>query len=199
MALQRQGLSGAPVSQGSQTVNLWDATHSVGDPVACGVIGNATRWFRFRPKFGGQTKLTTTGSEIATVIGVFTNRYNLTWVVCTAAAPGDPTNAVAWFKAVRGVDYLVMVDGVGGARGRVQFNWEEVSEEGGFLTETAWLDGRFYFRRAVVPGAYEVEVSGELGGWQEVLRTNVTSGLLQYHDPQLPNVPARFFRFGPTK
>jgi hypothetical protein len=188
---------------GSQWTDTRRSTRSQEDPRVCDVATTATRWFRLRFELPpGNTKaleLNTAGSEIAAMIAVFTNRAALTLVGCDVAAPPAKTPAKVSWVPQRGVDYLVLVDGVRGARGLIQLN-RVLEPEANPLkpTEFGLRTGRMVIRMYPLPGVYDWQVGPGLESMQTVFRTNLTVGDFQFEDPDPPVAPSRIYELKPV-
>jgi hypothetical protein len=99
----------------------------VWEPTPCGVIGGASVWYGFRAADPGTFVFDTQGSTFDTTLTVFRKvrlrNLSRNEVACnTDAQPGAKWSRVS-FEAQRGSNYWVVVDGVGGSKGRLQLNW----------------------------------------------------------------------------
>jgi hypothetical protein len=199
-----RGLAAAPPPSvgipGSHWTDNSGSTRSPDDPTVCDVLTSATRWFRLRFNLPpGNTEpitLTTEGSEIATLLAVFTNRLDLTLIACDTAAPPERPSAAVQFVPVRDVDYLVLVDGINGATGGIQLNWAAEALTPPLVTTR---EGRFYLETRVTPGLYTWQTATAVEGpWQTLFETNLTTGEFLFHDPQIASEAARFYRLTPV-
>ncbi len=187
---------------GGQWTDNSGSTRSSGDPLVCDVATSATRWFRLRLKVPAVNafELHTEGSEIPAFLAVFTNRTALTLVGCDAAAlPGKPVAKVI-FPARSGVDYLVLVDGVDGAQGRIKLNW--VLEEEPIPvrpSEFAFDAGRLVIRMYPLPGAYDWQRGDAVDSMRTMFRTNLTEGDFRFMDPDPATAAARFYWLKPVR
>lgn len=184
---------------GEQWTDNGGSTRGPRDPVACGFAGSSTRWFRIRFRVPGgrptPVRLAATGVGVAPVMAVFTNRFDLRLLGCDAAAPPAKPEAEAWILAQRDEDYLVMLDGVDGAQGPIALNWQ--GDETVAPPTTALVQDRLFIQLIVPSGTYTLDQGTSLAPWVNLLRTNVTRGVFQYHDPDPAVDPARFFRLVP--
>lgn len=185
---------------GSQWTDNTSSTRSLDDPATCQATTSASRWFRLRFNVPGTVttpvKITSSGSEIATLVAVFTNRFLPTLLACDVAVPTNHPFAEVQIQARRNVDYLVLVDGLHGARGRIQLNWEGEELPG----PTFGVDnGHFATEIRVVPGVYDWEQTLTVGGWQGLFRTNVESGIFRFADPNPATGTAAFYRLNPVR
>lgn len=202
-------LSRRPLSAGGVGVGLpggqWtdnsESTRSPDDPVVCDVATSATRWFRLRLNVPAVDPfvLHTEGSEIPAFLAVFTNRTALTLLACDAAAMPTKPAAKVTFAARSGVDYLVLVDGVDGATGRIRLNWVLEEEPVPIQRpELKFEGGRFSIRMFPLPGTYDWQIGGAVSSFATLFRTNLTSGDFRYIDPDPPSAAAKFFRLRPA-
>jgi hypothetical protein len=100
------------------------------------------------------------------------------------------------FLAVAGVDYLAMVAS-GGGSGKVLLKWrgEQVEVTVGEPETASMPDNRFRIIWPGLPaGNYELRITGDLAQWRRVFETNVTSGVIEYVDPEPPQSQARFYQ-----
>ncbi|MGE4181715.1 MAG: immunoglobulin domain-containing protein [Limisphaerales bacterium] len=187
---------------GGQWTDNSRSTRSVGDPLVCDVATSATRWFllRLRVPAVNALELHTEGSEIPALLAVFTNRTALTLVGCDAAAlPGKPTAKVT-FPARSGVDYLVLVDGVDGAQGRIKLNWV-LEEEAPPVRppELSFDAGRLVILMHPLPGQYDWLMGDALDTMRTMFRTNLSAGEFRFADPDPATAPSRFFQLKPVR
>lgn len=194
------GVAAQSASGGWLWVDNTGSSSSPTDPVACNFIGRSTRWFRWRAPYSGWgIEINTEGSEIPATVAVFTNRFNLTSLGCSAAVPGHTPFAkvtLAWVE--KGTDYLVMVDGVAGAKGRIKVSWRNLVDDP-WPVEIGITNGHFFFRRFAGPGWYRLDSTETTGlkPWGNLLISNVTSGVFQFIDPDPASRTMRTFRLNP--
>jgi hypothetical protein len=97
------------------------------EPNHCGVLGGASVWYDFQAEDAGTLAIDTVGSRFDTVLAVYrrTNLVNLVAnnVDCDDNSAPDGVRSRVVFETGAGARYWVVVDGVGGARGRVKLNW----------------------------------------------------------------------------
>jgi hypothetical protein len=94
----------------------------------CKVLGGASRDLLITAPTNGTMVIDTLGSQIDTVLSVFTGdpalgAIGLTNVACDDNGAGDGSNSLVRFPVVQGVGYVVHVDGVKGETGVVHINW----------------------------------------------------------------------------
>ena len=133
------------------------------------------------------------------MLAVFTNRLALTLVGCDAAVPPSKLAArVAWVPQPN-VDYLVLVDGVRGARGRIQLNREVVALSESETpkprsTEIGFDSGRMVIRMFPLPGVYDWQVGTGLESMQTLFRTNLTVDKFEFTDPEPATAASRIYQ-----
>jgi hypothetical protein len=197
---QAHALAGAPsVNQGSGS--QWSRTTEVPIPAVilegCDVVGTQGRWFYFVAPGTGSMDFNTVGSEVRTVLAVFTNRFSLKLVDCAVQLEGQSATRLS-LRVTQGHEYFFLVASADGRSGSLQFN-NDRDEERLAHWETRVLQGRFFFWGAVPPGQYQIDErwSHEPSErWQ--VRTNVPcAGRLEFLDSQEANESARFYRVVP--
>lgn len=124
--------SGDGVSRGysgSQVFNTVYAGRDPSEPVHCGRGTGASYWFAYVPPAAGNLSVDTVGSSFDTVLAVYT--YDLPYlgyaslrnVECDDNSGPDGTSSRLRFAAQSDRPYLVVVDGVNGAKGRARLNY----------------------------------------------------------------------------
>jgi len=188
---------------GSQWTDTRRSSRSADDPKICGAATTGSRWFRLRFALPAGNKLplelNTEDSEIPAMLAVFTNRLALTLVGCDTAAPPSKLAArVAWVPQPN-VDYLVLVDGVRGSRGRIQLNREVVALSESETprpkpTEIGFDAGRMVIRMFPLPGLYDWQVGAGLESMQTLFRTNLTVDKFEFMDPEPATAASRIYQ-----
>ncbi len=112
------------VSAGSLAFNTLGSFARTNEPILCGGVGGASRWFRFRFQSAGEVVMATTNTAFDSMLAVFTNRSDLRLVACNDDVLPGLRNSRVRFTAVPGVDYLVVVDGKQGAAGACSLTWK---------------------------------------------------------------------------
>ena len=105
--------------------NTGSTTQSL-EPNHGNFIGGASRWIRFRATTNALVQFDTIGSEIDTTLGIYvgTNLNVLTLIARDNNGAPDMAGSLIRFTANSTLDYQVAVDGVNGAQGRIQLNWQ---------------------------------------------------------------------------
>lgn len=119
---------------GSQVFSTYGSTTDPGEPLHCGVLGGASEWFVYQAPTNGVLTVDTLGSTFDTVLAVYDVAGNLPPNDYTDLRPVacnndiDTTNNLSMvsFTATAETIYYIAVDGVGGARGVVQLNYNLV-------------------------------------------------------------------------
>jgi hypothetical protein len=105
--------------------NNYCATTEPGEPWIYNVRGGASIWFSWTPSTSQVVNLTTLGSDFATLLAVYTG--NSISTMSQVAANNNIGNGIlqsaVTFSAVAGTDYKITVDGVNGAQGTIQLNF----------------------------------------------------------------------------
>ncbi|HOX01930.1 MAG TPA: leucine-rich repeat protein [Verrucomicrobiota bacterium] len=110
---------------GTQILENWGSTREVEEPNHGGIIGGASRWLRLEPETDGVLEVDTIGSEIDTVVAVYTGRQlsDLKLVASDDNGAPDGVRSRVRFPAAQGLAYLVAVDGPRDQSGRIHLNW----------------------------------------------------------------------------
>lgn len=135
-ALARTGLGplGGPGGlargyNGTQIFNTVYAGRDLSEPVHCGVGGGASYWFAYAPPESGGLSLDTEGSAFDTVLAVYTydppllGYASLRPVDCDDNGGANGLTSRLEFSCDTGRTYLIVVDGVNGARGVTHLNY----------------------------------------------------------------------------
>ena len=105
--------------------NTGSTTQSL-EPNHGNFTGGASRWIRFRATANVLVQFDTIGSEIDTTLGIYagTNLNVLTLIARDNNGAPDMARSLIRLTANSTLDYQVAVDGVNGAQGRIQLNWQ---------------------------------------------------------------------------
>lgn len=181
-----------PGIPGSRETGNNGAQQSPEDPIILGELGGASLWMRFQAVTNGWMELSTEGSAIPTVLGVYTNQTDLQEIAL--AAPVSPeTFSRVLFGAFAGQDYLVMIDGVNGAQGGIRLSYSlQLAPVSDPLVQMD--QGILSIEQAVVPGRYELATGQDLNSFTPVLTTNVVGGLLRFIDANTVGRDRGFYR-----
>ena len=114
---------------GTQIFNTSFATSDPGEPQHCNIPGGASYWFAYQAPTNGLARLNTDGSSFDTILAVYT--YNppllgydgLIPVTCDNNSGSNGLTSKVQFTADPARSYLVVVDGVNGARGVAYLNY----------------------------------------------------------------------------
>jgi len=104
-------------------INNTNSTTQQFEPVECRIDG-ASRWLQIRVAESAICILDTIGSQIDTVLGIYTGSdlLSLVQVGCDDNSAPDGIRSQLRFSATPGIDYRVRVDGVNGAQGVIALN-----------------------------------------------------------------------------
>lgn len=114
---------------GTQIFNTVYAGRDQGEPVHCGVGGGASYWFAYSPPQSGAVNLDTDGSAFDTVLAVYTydppllGYASLRPVDCDNNGGANGLTSRLRIPCDAGRTYLIVVDGVNGARGITYLNY----------------------------------------------------------------------------
>lgn len=131
-ATRRPIAQGVGVSRGYNGTQIFNTTYATPDPAEpdhCGLAGGATYWYAYQPPADGTLLLDTIGSTFDTFIAVytynapFTSYADLIPIACDNDGAGTNGAARLEFAAPKSRQFLVVVDGINGARGIVQLNY----------------------------------------------------------------------------
>jgi hypothetical protein len=194
---------GAAASAGPPVVHGYSGTHlfstfgaikEEGEPDHCGIPGGASYWFSYTPPASGLLFLNTDGSSFNTVLAVYTSTgptyADLVSVACDNNSGTNGLTSSLNFPASGGVNYYIVVDGVGAATGTVNLNYKLLVPM--IISDTA-LTNSFRFRVTATPALpFTIQRSANLGPWTPVLTTNSASGIYDYLDTN--SALRRFYR-----
>lgn len=130
---------------GSQIFHTVWAGRDVNEPLHCGQAGGASYWFAYQPPESGDLQLDTEGSAFDTVLEVYTYELpilgyqSLTSLACDDNGGTDGRTSKLKLAIDAGRTYLVVVDGVRGARGLAQLNYRLETNGQAVLTPPAFL------------------------------------------------------------
>lgn len=137
------------------------ATREPGEPLTASNVPNRTLWWSWTPSVGGTVTLATTGSDVDTVLGVYTGGPDPGDLVAVAAnnnAGVSPLSRVRRVPVTAGTRYSIVVDAAGSDGGAVRLQ--------GVLNPPGNDD---FLARPVLPGSSgsragtTVDASGEPG------------------------------------
>ncbi|MGH7184654.1 MAG: carboxypeptidase regulatory-like domain-containing protein, partial [Pseudomonadota bacterium] len=112
-------------SLGSLTDDNAGATRETGEPVHAGRTGGTSIWYRWTAPITGTFTFTTMGSEINTLLAVYTGAGvgALTAVASNNDDSRGRTTSIVTFNVGAGVTYRIAVDGFAGITGNLRLNW----------------------------------------------------------------------------
>ena len=105
------------------------ATTELGEPRIGGIVGGASVWWSWTAPTAGRFLLTTKGSGIDTLLGVYTGPavYALTMVATNDNDPAGGLTSAVIFNAVSNRNYRFVVDGKAGAVGSIALNLSQLT------------------------------------------------------------------------
>jgi probable HAF family extracellular repeat protein len=98
------------------------ATKESGEPNHAGNTGGKSLWWKWTSPISGQVTVTTIGSNINTLLGVYTGSSvsSLTTIASNDDDPAGGVTSYTTFTAIAGSSYYVAVDGKNGTEGRIR-------------------------------------------------------------------------------
>jgi hypothetical protein len=114
---------------GAQVFNTTFATADPAEPEHCGLNGSASYWYAYQPPADGTLVLDTIGSSFDTFIAVYTfnppfaSYADLIPLTCDDNGAGTNGAALLEFAAPKNRLFLVVIDGINGARGIARLNY----------------------------------------------------------------------------
>jgi hypothetical protein len=130
--MARLAPSGDGVARGYNGVQIFNTLYATADPnepVHCGLPGGASYWLSYEAPADGVLSMDTQGSDFDTYLAVYTYEppllgySGLVEVACDNDGIAAGGAARVEFPAQRSRRYLVVVDGIGGARGTANLNY----------------------------------------------------------------------------
>jgi len=113
---------------GTQIFSTFGSTKEPGEPNHCGVPGGASEWYSYVPPTNGLLKITTEGSDFDTVLAVYTGPgtdfASLVPKACDNDGGANGRTSAVMFSGASNELYYIAVDGVDGATGTVQLNYD---------------------------------------------------------------------------
>ena len=113
---------------GTQIFSTFNSTKEPGEPNHCGVAGGSSEWYSYVAPTNGVMTIDTIGSDFDTVLAIYTGPgtdfASLVPVTCDNDSGPDGRTSVVTFNASTNDVYYVVVDGVGGAQGKVHLNYQ---------------------------------------------------------------------------
>jgi hypothetical protein len=121
------GATGLKDYAGSVSGSNATATAAAGEPAHAGSAASASVWYRWVAPVTGTVVFDTCGSDVDTVVGVYTGS-NTSYASLVQVGANDDHAAmapqsVAQFEATAGTTYHIAVDGKGGDRGDIELRW----------------------------------------------------------------------------
>ena len=166
-------LSAEPISGESGTTRGANAGASKepGEPAHAGNAGGNSVWYRWTAPRDGMATIDTFGSDFDTLLAVYTGSTVATLTLVAANDDAGGTQSRVQFRAEAGAEYMIAVDGYGGATGAVVLNWEVQASLDALLRATG------LHRRAEGHDTWAVPFGGPGSREAEVLAAEVDDGL----------------------
>ena len=162
--------------------------------VLCSVQADSGVYLVYIPPESGVLYLNTDGSTFNTVMGVFTNPASPRLVACDNNGGIDGQDSALTVPVRAGQSHIILVAGVNGDCGTVQFQYSLVSTSRlAVLPRTP--QGQFQGRViAHTNMRFTLQASTNLSNWATLFTTNSTNASLDFVDRTSPIPPRRFYR-----
>jgi hypothetical protein len=189
---QRAALHGTVVNV---TASNFFASKEPLEPNHAEEIGGASIWWKWTAPVAGPVVISTAGSTVDTLLGVYTGSALSNLVLVARSddvSTDDPTSLVS-FDALPGKDYQIAVDGYDGEPGDINLH---------IHMNLVWLSAP----RLAAPTGVEVDLTGpsgklyllefssDLRTWAQVATQGNTNGLVPFVDPASRDGTRRFYR-----
>ena len=183
---------------GSQILSNFGSPSEPGEPVHCGVVSSASKWFAYQAPISGNLVVSTEGSDIDTVLAVYqapdNSIFNLELIECDDNGGADGEDSRLEFSANRGEIYYFVVASVGGATGIVELRYNlspnlrlEMQRDGiagDFLLEVFASEDR----------EVAIDVSHDLVNWESATGGRAVDGVLSLPLDLQVDEPTVFYR-----
>ena len=160
----------------------------------CGVQANSGAFLIYVPPESGVLYLNTDGSTFDTVMGVFTNTASPRLVTCDNNSGIDGQDSALAVPVRAGQSNIILVAGVNGECGSVQFKYSLVSTSRLAALPRTPL-GQFQGRViAHTNMRFTIQASTNLTNWTPLFTTNSANASLDFVDRTSPIPSRRFYR-----
>jgi len=191
--------AGGVVVSGYTGTQIFNTTNSTGQgEIFCGVIGGASEWLSFLPTQSGLFSLNTDGSSFDTLLAVVLSNSPPQLLACDNNSGQGGTNSALTVAVEGGKTYLVGVDGVNGAWGRVVLNYNldtNVNLSVPNVTTLGVTNNVYQLRvTGVGSNTFAIQVSTNLTSWTSLTTNSTSSSVYDYVDWRSTNFAKRFYR-----
>ena len=190
-------ISGGSVVANASNVSF---TKQTGEPNHAGNPGGKSIWWRWVAPTSGPIKISTAGSAINTLLGVYTGTAvnALTKIASDNNSLGGTNRSQVTFNATSGTPYLIAVDGYNGASGKITMALDLSTAVVPPTLRTPAQLANGTWQITLSGGAnrsYKVQYSINLTNWID-LGTGITGadGTLTINDPAGPAARVRYYR-----
>jgi hypothetical protein len=180
---------------GSQIFSTTDAQSDPGEPLHCGIQGGASHWFSLIAEADGELQVNTDGSSFDTILAVYLptgpGYENLQPIGCDNNSGLDGLDSRVSVQVQRHRTYLIVVDGVNGASGRVVLNYS-LATPASLRVVSSTAEGTLVRATGQKNGIFVIEASTNGGSWTSLVTNKSSIGTFQYLDTR--NAPGCFYR-----
>ena len=175
-----------------------NATKEVDEPYHAAKSGGRSVWWTWTPTADAAATVSTAGSSFDTLLGVYTGSSvsELTLVASNDDDPAGGSTSRLTFTAKAATVYHIVVDGAGGASGRILLSIEQATTPPPTITDTSLVGSSFSVAVSTVLGAnYTLEYKASLrdADWIATQTLPGTGGTITLTDSAATN-PTRFYR-----
>jgi hypothetical protein len=170
---------------GTQIFSTTGSLSDPGEPVHCGVQGGASQWFALLAEADGELRINTDGSSFDTILAAYLptgpGYENLQPVGCDNNSGLDGKDSQVFVPVRRHVTYLIVVDGVNGATGRVVLNYS-LATPASLRVVSSSTDGTLVRVTGQRNGIFVIESSAGGAAWTSIVTNQSSLGTFQYLD-----------------
>jgi hypothetical protein len=170
---------------GTQIFSTTGSYSDPGEPLHCGVQGGASHWFALLAEADGELRINTDGSSFDTILAIYLptgpGYENLQPVGCDNNSGLDGLDSRVFVPLQRNRTYLVVVDGVNGASGRVVLNYS-LATPASLRVVSSSAEGTMVRVTGQRNGTFVIESSAAGGAWSSIVTNQSSLGTFQYLD-----------------
>lgn len=175
-----------------------NATKESGEPNHAGESGGASVWWSWKPPFSGLATITTAGSEIDTLLAVYTGTSITNLFLIASNNDADPLggdfSSIVTFYASSNLTYNIAVDGFAGLMGKINLK-VVLTTPTKISSIKLTQDKNLSLKFPTLPGHfYEIQFSEDLFLWFPLTNFYATGNVFEFIDTITAVSNARFYR-----